>query len=158
MKSVCLDLKIMLLFGTGLRSSQILVIIVKCDKVKSIIAACGKIHGAYCRFDHWTVKSQVHLYENFPRNCCFSRYFQNIHTTSVPSSLLFLLQDEVNAAHFDFDRCITGITMTAKQALNGIVRRKPQRTQKMWVDSIDLTCEYRYRCKSTILRSPYYSS
>ena len=61
------------------------------SKLKSIIAACGKIHGAYCCFDHWTVKNQVHLYENFPRNCCFSRYFQNIHTTSVPSSLLFLL-------------------------------------------------------------------
>ena len=25
-------------------------------------------------------------------------------------------EDEVNAAHFDFDRCITGITVTAKQA------------------------------------------
>ena len=61
------------------------------SKLKSIIAACGKIHSAYCCFDHWTVKNQVHLYENFPRNCCFSRYFQNIHTTSVPSSLLFLL-------------------------------------------------------------------
>ena len=31
-------------------------------EVRSIIAACGKIHGAYCRFDHWTVKSQVHLH------------------------------------------------------------------------------------------------
>ena len=31
-------------------------------EVRSIIAACGKIHSAYCRFDHWTVKSQVHLH------------------------------------------------------------------------------------------------
>ena len=31
-------------------------------ELRSIIAACGKIHGAYCRFDHWTVKSQVHLH------------------------------------------------------------------------------------------------
>ena len=31
-------------------------------ELRSIIAACGKIHGAYCRFGHWTVKSQVHLH------------------------------------------------------------------------------------------------
>ena len=57
-------------------------------EVRSIIAAGDKIHGAYCRFDHWIVKSRVHLHKNFPRNCHFLRYFQNIHTTSVPSSRL----------------------------------------------------------------------
>ena len=31
-------------------------------EVRSIIVACGKIHGAYSRFNHWTVKSQVHLH------------------------------------------------------------------------------------------------
>ena len=31
-------------------------------EVRSIIAACNKILGAYCRFDHWTVKSQVYLH------------------------------------------------------------------------------------------------
>ena len=31
-------------------------------ELRSIIAACGKIHGTYCRFGHWTVKSQVHLH------------------------------------------------------------------------------------------------
>ena len=36
-------------FSNGLRSFQILVIF--CE-VWSIIAACGKIHGAHCRFDH----------------------------------------------------------------------------------------------------------
>ena len=60
-------------------------------EVRSIIAACSKIHGACCRFDHWTVKSQVHLHQNFPQNYCFPRFFQNIHTASVSSSLLFLL-------------------------------------------------------------------
>ena len=31
-------------------------------EVRSIIAACGKIHGAYSCFDYWTVKGQVHLH------------------------------------------------------------------------------------------------
>ena len=31
-------------------------------EVRSIIVACGKIHGAYSRFNHWTVKSQVRLH------------------------------------------------------------------------------------------------
>ena len=31
-------------------------------EVRSIIAASVKINGAYCRFDHRTVKSQVHLH------------------------------------------------------------------------------------------------
>ena len=31
-------------------------------EVRSIIAARDKIHGAYCRFDHWIVKSRVHLH------------------------------------------------------------------------------------------------
>ena len=92
----------------------------------SLVLTCARLHvqygagncknGAYCRFDHWIVKSQVHLHKNFPRKCCFPRYFQNIHTARVPSSPSFLLQDEVKGAHFDFDRCITGITLTAKQA------------------------------------------
>ena len=30
-------------------------------EVRSIIAACWKIYVAHCGFDHWTVKSQVHL-------------------------------------------------------------------------------------------------
>ena len=49
MKSVFLDRKIMLLFRIRLRSCQILLYF---WEVRSIIAACGKIHGAYCRFDH----------------------------------------------------------------------------------------------------------
>ena len=59
-------------------------------EVRSKIATCGKIHGAYCRLDYLIDKSQVHLHLNFLRKCCFPRYFQNIHTTSVSSSLLLL--------------------------------------------------------------------
>ena len=31
-------------------------------EVRSIIVVCGKIHDAFCRFDHWTVRSQIHLH------------------------------------------------------------------------------------------------
>ena len=31
-------------------------------EVRSIIVACGKSYDAYFRFDHWTVKSQIHLH------------------------------------------------------------------------------------------------
>ena len=31
-------------------------------EVRSIIVVCGKIHDAFCRFDHWTVKSQIPLH------------------------------------------------------------------------------------------------
>ena len=31
-------------------------------EVRSIIVACGKSYHAYFRFDHWTVKSQIHLH------------------------------------------------------------------------------------------------
>ena len=31
-------------------------------EVRSIIVACGKSYDTYFRFDHWTVKSQIHLH------------------------------------------------------------------------------------------------
>ena len=31
-------------------------------KMRLIIIVCGKIHDAFCRFDHWTVRSQIHLH------------------------------------------------------------------------------------------------
>ena len=48
----------------------------------------------------------------------------------------------------------------AKQALNGRERRKPQRTHKMLVNSIDFTCKmfvFRaiYRCKSTKFKTKF---
>ena len=55
---------------------------------------------------------------------------------------------------------ITGIIVMAKQALNGRERRKPQRTHKMLVNSIDFTCKmfvFRaiYRCKSTKFKTKF---
>ena len=45
-------------------------------EVRSIIAACGKIHGAYCRFDHWTVKVRFIITRTFLRTAASRGIFK----------------------------------------------------------------------------------